>query len=134
MVTFSNAYWSGTTATAADVDTTYGFTTTDADSGTNTLDDSTATIANLVGVPVANLNAYNAVGRSLNTSIFQSGVLKDDGIVAADAFGVLAYGVAVVPDQYAFENTTIADYELIVPVNSSGVAGTQTFYFFMDVE
>ncbi|NQU78327.1 hypothetical protein HQ545_01015 [Candidatus Woesearchaeota archaeon] len=109
-------------ASTANVDSMYGWDTTDSDSATLTLDDDTATISTVTSVSVANLSA---------STVYQSGAFKDVAGLPS-AFGELAYGVSVIVDQTAFNGYTQVDYELIVPVNSS--AGTQTYYFFMDIE
>ena len=117
-------------ASVNDVDTAWSFTTTDADSATSTLTGS-ATIAQVASVPTASLNAYNSTG-SLKTDIYSSGALADTG--SPSAVTDFAFGVSIDANQRDFRNTTVVDYELIVPVNTSGVAGTQTYFFFLDIE
>lgn len=120
-------------ATAANIDTTWAFNTTDQDSGTNNFDDASRTIAQVTSVPVINLTTINSANASV-ANVYQTGVFKDDGTVAATSYGVMAFGVQVVPNIKAYDNSTTVDYELVVPVNSAGVAGTQTYYFFLDIE
>lgn len=118
-------------ATAANVDTIYGFAAADIDSGALTLDDSTPTIAGVSSVPAANLNAYTAAG-SASTSIYQSGVLADTAAPAAE--GDLAFGVSVNANERDFSNTTVTDYELIVPISDGDTAVKETYYFFLDLQ
>ncbi len=122
-----------TAAGASDPDTVFGWSSTDADSSSNVFDDSNATIAHLNNVPAANLTAHTSSGE-LDTGLYKVGVFKDDGAIAQGSFESLAYGVPVVLNQRDYTNTTIIDYELIVPVNSSGIGQTQTYYFYLDVE
>ena len=120
-------------ATGANVDTTFGWTGADADSGASTFDDTTATIAQVTSVPVVNLNAYTGAGVA-DATIFQGGVFKDDGSVIEGTFDTMAYGVSVTIDQRDYVNTTVVDYQMVVPVNSSGLGLTTTYYFFLDIE
>ena len=121
-------------ATAGNIDTTWAWNATDADSGTLTFDDTTATIAQVASVPVVNLVSYNAARSATTSTDFQAGVFKDDGSVSAAAYGTLAFGVTVRPGRYDYRNVSNIDYELIVPVSSAGVAGTQTYSFFLNIE
>jgi len=105
------------------LDTVFSWDGQDADSANNTYDDGTATIAQVSGVSIVNLTV-------LAGGPFQSGIFNDGSNSVIQDF---AFGVRVVPDSTSFNNVTV-DYQLIVPVNSSGVGGTLTYYFFLDVE
>lgn len=119
------------------VDTAWNFVTAQTDSGGNTLAN-TAIIATLNTSAVA-LRAHNNAAfdsnRSLNTSIYRSGVFTDNvSLVAAGDFNAFAFGVAVNGDEFAFDNSTAVDFEMLVPVNGSATGGTQTYTFFLDIE
>jgi len=118
-------------ATAANVDTIYGFAAADIDSGTLTLDDSTPTIAGVSTVPAANLRAHTGAG-TLSTSIYQSGVLADTAGPGAE--GDLAFGVSTNSDERDFANATVVDYELIVPISGGDTGVEETYYFFLDLQ
>ncbi|MBU0460909.1 MAG: hypothetical protein KJ597_01615 [Nanoarchaeota archaeon] len=117
-------------ATAASVDSAWSFPATDADS-TNSTFNNTAVIAHLIDVPAANLNAYTSLGIQ-NNSIYLSGIFTDQ--VSPSIILDFAFGSSVVVDQKDFRNVSPVDYELLVPVNTSGLGGTQTYYFFLDIE
>lgn len=118
------------------VDTAWSFVTAQKDSGSNTLND-TAIIATLNTSAVA-LRAHNNAAfdsnRSTNTSIYKSGVFTDNVSVSVGSFNAFAFGVAVNGDEFAFDNSTNVDFEMIVPVNGSATGGTQTYLFFLDIE
>lgn len=118
------------TATAGNVDSTWGFTTGDIDSATSTFVE-TGTIATVSSVNVVNLTAYNS-GGDLNNTIYRSGFLADTASPSAE--NDFAFGVAVNADERDFRNTTIVDYELIVPVSDGGIGTLETYYFFLDIE
>lgn len=124
-------------ATVGEVDTTWGFSTPDVDSATSTFTGAT-TIAQVASVPTVGLNAYEDTGTAecagcvLNTSIYKSGLFKDTASPANEID--FAFGVSVDADERDFKNQTLVDYELVVPVNTSGLGGTETYYFFLDVE
>ena len=121
-------------ANSSDIDTAFAWSNSDADSGANVFnDDPNVTIAQLTNVPSTNLTAHTAAG-ALDTSIYQTGVFKDDGSVSAGLFENLAYGVSITTNQKDYRNSTTIDYEMIVPVNSSGLGKTHTYYFYLDIE
>lgn len=124
-------------ASAGNADSAWGFSTADVDSATSVFT-GTATIATVTSVPAVGLRAYEDTGTAqcagcvLNTSIYKSGVFTDTASPAQEID--FAFGVAVDADERDFRNLTLVDYELIVPVNTTGVGGTETYYFFLDVE
>ena len=120
-------------ATGPNVDTVYDFNDQDTDSGTNVYNDTNTTIARILNVPAVRLNAHTPEGE-LNNTLYQSGVFKDDGSIVIGGFSAMSYGVAVNPNKVDYRNISTIDFELFVPVNSSGQGQSQTFYFFLDVE
>lgn len=127
-----------TNASAGDVDSAWGFATGHVDSATRSF---TATSANAVAqvsfVKTLALNAYTAgngtSGNStLTTQFYNSSIFSDLGTPTEEVD--FAFGVKVVPAQRDFRNQSVVDYELVVPVNNSGLAGVQTYFFFLDVE
>lgn len=122
---FSNLF----AASVGDVDSAWGFSAGDKDSATSTFN-GTATIATVASVPVANLIAFTGAGVQSNI-LYKSGLFTDSAAPTQEID--FAFGVAVDADERDFRNTTVVDYELMVPTNTTGV-GTQTYYFFLDVE
>ena len=116
-------------AAVANVDSAWGFTATDKDSATTSFT-GTATIATVTSVPIVNLLAYTGAGAPSST-LYKSGLFTDSAAPAQEFD--FAFGVAVDADERDFRNTTVVDYELIVPTNTTASVG-QTYYFFLDVE
>lgn len=126
-------------ASVGAVDSAWGFSITDKDSATSAFN-GTTTIATVASVPAANLISYNAMvafnatvwtGGNQNNTAYKSGLFTD--LASPVQEFDFAFGVAVDADKRDFRNTTVVDYELMVPVNTTG-AGTETYYFFLDVE
>jgi len=111
-------------------DTAAGWTGGDKDSAASTLA-TTNTIAQLSSVPAVALNAYTGAGAA-NATLFKSGIFKDTASPAV--YNDFAWGVPVNVDKRDFTNSTVVDYELLVPVDNNGSAGSQTYYFFLDLE
>ncbi len=121
-------------ATAAAVDSAWGFASAHADSATSSHTGSD-TIATVTAVPTINLRAFNNLTATSNFSAliaYRSGLFTDGGAAAEETS--YAFGVAVNASQRDFRNFSQVDYELVVPVNNSGVGGVQTYFFFLDVE
>jgi len=119
---------------AGDVDTVWSFATGDSDSET-TVFTGTSTISQVTSVPSLGLYGHDPGTGLQNATLFNPGAFKDDGSATAGSFGTIAFGVMVIPNAYDYKNTTVVDYELIVPVNNTGItSNTQTYYFFLDVE
>ena len=125
-------------ATGNDVDTVYGWNTTDSDSASSVYSDTSTTIAGVL-VNVANLTAYNTLNNACNVSVstlnyYYAGAFKDKATsLNQNEFNALAYGVSVRPDYCGYSKDRKVDYQLIVPVNNTGVAGVQTYYLFLDI-
>jgi hypothetical protein len=116
-------------ATVGQVDTAFGFTTGDIDSATTSYTDSN-TVATVASVPTVPLNSYTAAGVA-TSSVFDSGLLNDgSSSVEAD----FAFGVPVVINVRDFANSSIVDYELLVPVSDGATGVLETYYFFLDIE
>jgi len=125
-------------ASPADVDSAWGFPTAHADSATNTFTVSGQTVAQVSNVKAVGLNAFAPTGvgpssnATLSTQVYNSSLFADTATPTQEFD--FAFGVKVVTDQRDFRNQTDVDYELVVPVNTSGLGGTQTYFFFLDVE
>jgi hypothetical protein len=117
-------------ASAADVDTVWSFTTADIDSATSAYTE-TATIATVTSVDVLNLTAYTSTG-VLNNTLYRSGILADTASPSAE--NDFVFGVAVDDGERDFSNSTIVDYELVVPVSGGAIGTLETYYFFLDIE
>ncbi len=113
-------------ATAAQVDSAFGFTTTDTDSATDTYTGTQAISG--VSAPSTGLNAYTPAG-ALSTALYNTTLLRDGNSAAEGDF---AFGVPVVPDQKDFRNSTEVDFELLAPVSNPN--SPETYFFFLDVE
>ena len=88
-----------------------------------------ATIANTSGVMVINLNAYNVSNQSIaQNDYFKVGALKGSG--DATFRGGMLFAAPVLSGIYAFENTSIVNYEMILPTNET----THTYHFFLDMD
>ena len=116
-------------ASVGQVDTAFGFTTGDADSTTSTMTESN-TVATVASVPTAPLNSYTAAGAS-TSSVYDSGIFNDgSSSVEAD----FAFGVATSVNARDFMNSSVVDYELLVPVSAGDIGTLETYYFFLDIE
>ncbi len=118
-------------ATTAAVDSAWGFPQGHIDSATRSFTVSDQTVAQVSNVKAVGLNAFTSVG-ALGTTIYNSSIFADTAAPADEVD--FAFGTKVVLDQRDFRNQSVVDYELVVPVNTSGLAGVQTYYFFLDVE
>jgi len=114
--------------TQAGLDANWTFTTTDSDSATVAIGGNTTTISGIASVPALPLNSYSAAG-VLSTTTFLSGILVDTENVAKADY---AFGVSVSPNVRDFSNSTVVDYELVVPITDG--ATPETYYFFMDIQ
>ncbi len=132
-------------ATPASVDSAYGFPANHVDSATRVFNLSSLTVAQVTGVRAAPLVAFTGPnetlgnvcinktdGCALSAILYNSSVFADTASPAQEFD--FAFGVKVVPNQRDFRNQTPVDYELMVPVNTSGLGGVQTYFFFLDVE
>jgi len=124
-------------ASGYDVDTVYGWNTSDVDSASSVYEDVSSAISGVV-VWTANLTSYEPIDSKCNESVsteryYHAGVFTDDGSIEQNNFEALAYGVTVTPDKCSYNKDIQVDYELIVPVNNTGVEGTQTYYIYMDI-
>lgn len=125
-------------ATTAAVDTAWGFPTGHVDSATRTFTVSDQTVAQVSNVKAVGLRAFTFTGnvtsgnQTLSTQIYNSSVFAD--VVSPATQSDFAFGVKVVPEQRDFSNFSLVDYELVVPVNTTGLSGVQTYFFFLDVE
>lgn len=125
-------------ATTAAVDSAWGFPAGHVDSTTRTFTVSDQTVAQVSNVKAVGLRAFTFTGnvtsgnQTLSSQIYNSSIFADTAAPAEEID--FAFGVKVVPEQRDFQNFSLVDYELIVPVNTTGLAGVQTYYFFLDVE
>ncbi len=117
-------------ATAANVDSTWGFVAGDVDSATSVFIGSSI-IATVGSVPSVGLNAHDS-DNTLNTSLYNSGLLADTASPSVE--NDFVFGVSVEADELAFDNLTTIDYELIVPVSDGGTGILETYYLFLDIE
>ncbi|MBU0470148.1 MAG: hypothetical protein KJ984_01605 [Nanoarchaeota archaeon] len=115
------------TGTSAGVDSVWSFTTTDVDSATLSHLNAT-TVSGISITEAAALNSYTDVGIS-TAGVYNSSILSDGSVGAKGNF---AFGVAVTPNQRDFSNSTVIDYELVVPIGDG--ATLETYYFFMDIQ
>ena len=118
-------------ATTAAVDSAWGNPQGHVDSATRTFTVSDQTVAQVSNVKAVGLNAYTP-GNVLSTQIYNSSIFADTAAPASTLD--FAFGTKVVLDQRDFRNQSVVDYELVVPVNTTGLGGIQTYYFFLDVE
>lgn len=124
-------------ATTAALDSVWGFPQGHVDSATRSFTVSDQTVAQVSNVKAIGLNAYTAgngtSGNStLSTRIYNSSIFADTA-TPVSTFD-FAFGTKVVLEQRDFRNQSIVDYELVVPVNNSGLGGQQTYFFFLDIE
>jgi len=125
-------------ATTTSVDSAWGFPQGHVDSATRTFTVSDQTVAQVSNVKAVALNAYSpgfgfpGNASTLTTNVYNSSIFADN-VTPVSTFD-FAFGTKVVLDQRDFRNQTTVDYELVVPVNTSGLGGVQTYYFFLDVE
>ncbi|MDP3698495.1 MAG: hypothetical protein Q8R47_02815 [Nanoarchaeota archaeon] len=124
-------------ATTAAVDSVWGFPQGHVDSATRTFTVSDQTVAQVSNVKAVGLFAYTAgngtSGNStLNSQIYNSSIFADTA-TPVSTFD-FAFGTKVVLEQRDFRNQSVIDYELVVPVNTTGLGGVQTYFFFLDVE
>src|SRR3989344_1962390 len=126
-------------ATATSVDTAWGFPQGHVDSATRTFTVSDQTVAQVSNVKAVGLRAFTfnpanttSGNQTLSSQIYNSSIFADTATPTTQSD--FAFGVKVVPEQRDFRNSSIVDYELVVPVNTTGLGGTQTYYFFLDVE
>lgn len=142
-----------TVATAANVvslDTALGWSSSDVDSANATFDDGllsfgadsalTANLTSYQSPPGSTFFAGEKVSNVYKTSIFNNG-----STVSLEMF---TFGARITPSgekgggngfagNRAFDNSTIVDYEMIVPTNGTNIAdgtrGVNTYYFWLEV-
>ena len=125
-------------ATTATVDSAWGFPQGHIDSATRTFTVSDQTVAQVSNVKAVGLNAFVPTGvgpdgnATLSTQVYNSSIFADTASPASTVD--FAFGTKVVLNQRDFKNQSFVDYELVVPVNTTGLGGVQTYYFFLDVE
>ncbi len=128
-------------ANLTDVDVAFNWTASDADSGSNVFNDGKTTISQLSAINTSNLTAYVKSGSSCTDSmIWPSGTFKATSTaIAPDYIGLLAFGSPInatgMCDYRGNNSNTTVDYELVVPINNSGIATRlSTYFFFLDIE
>jgi len=124
-------------ATTAAVDSAWGNPQGHVDSATNTFTVSDQTVAQVSNVKAVGLNSYTAGNgtsgnATLSAQVYNSSIFADTAAPASTLD--FAFGTKVVLDQRDFRNQSVVDYELVVPVNTTGLGGVQTYFFFLDVE
>ena len=124
-------------ATTAALDSVWGFPQGHVDSATRTFTVNDQTVAHVSNVKAVGLNTYTAGNgtsgnATVTTGVYNSSIFADTASPAS-TFD-FAFGTKVVPEQRDFRNQSVVDYELVVPVNTSGLGGVQTYFFFLDVE
>jgi len=126
-------------ATTAAVDSAWGFPTGHVDSVTRTFTVSDLTVAQVSNVKAVGLRSFTfdpanltSGNQTLTTQTYNSSIFADTASPTEEVD--FAFGVKVVPEQRDFRNFSLVDYQLIVPVNTTGLAGVQTYFFFLDVE
>ncbi len=119
-------------ATTVAVDSAWGFPQGHIDSATRTFTlTSPNAVAQVSNVKAVGLRAFTA-GGILSTALYNSSIFADTAAPTEEVD--FAFGTKVALNQRDFRNQSIVDYELIVPINTSGLAGLQTYYFFLDIE
>ena len=120
--------------TAANVDGAWGFPTGHIDSAQSTYagQDTIAQVSNVKTLALRAFNNLTGVSNFSALITYRSGLFSDGG--AATEETSYAFGVSVNASQRDFRNDSQVDYELVVPVNTSGLGGVQTYFFFLDVE
>ena len=122
-------------ATPSGVDAAWGVPAGHVDSATSSHTGSN-TIAQVENVKTIALRAFNNLTATSNFSAliaYSSGLFQDLAINSSEETAY-AFGVSVNISQRDFRNNSQVDYELVVPVNTSGLSGVQTYFFFLDVE
>jgi hypothetical protein len=123
----SFGFTSGTTANGTHINTAWGFTATDADSGNNTF---TSMNCNLALAQATITNTGNVTHKG--SSNFTTCVIRS-GIVASGNTGLLAFCTNVKP---AANGTNYlgnaANYEIMVPTNNT-IGATETYFFYAEL-
>jgi hypothetical protein len=116
--------WAAVAATTAGVvDTTWGFTTTDPDSATNTLTQGSCAIT-IGGVALSTVGNFTGIGTNFETCAV------DDG--ATTHMSDFAFCVNITTNGTLFNNQT-GNYQLIMPTNNTA-GTTSTDYFWLDLK
>ncbi|MDD5340373.1 MAG: hypothetical protein PHV13_03925 [Candidatus ainarchaeum sp.] len=120
-------FTSAATATGANINTAWGFTATDADSGNNTYRSSNCNIS------FAQANITNTGNVSLQgSSNFNNCVIRS-GTVAAGTTGFLAFCTNLQPRSSGLNYAgQPANYEIMVATNNAPGA-TETYYFYAEL-
>lgn len=121
----SYAFGTATTSTAAQVDTDWGFTSSDADSSNNTYTTTCGSALNLGQSSVAGTTAAASIQ---GFSTFKSCAVND-GTAGAKAH--YAFCTQLQSSGTNFNNQTV-NYEVMVPTNNAGGA-TETYYFYLEL-
>ncbi len=122
---------------ASDVDLTWNFSTGESDSATSFFVDGNATIFNIANVSTFNLSSYGYSGGVCTTqtnATYRTGLFSNSSPGSLGNFGAFAFGTSVVANKCAYDNLTLIDYELLVPINHSAKNITQTYYFYLKVK
>ncbi len=126
-----------TRGNASDVDLTWNFSTGESDSATSFFVDGNATIFNIANVSTFNLSSYGYSGGVCTTqtnATYRTGIFTNGTPGSLGNFGAFAFGTTISANNCAYDNRTLIDYELLVPVNQSKKNITQTYYFYLKLK
>ncbi|GEM_PF-2873561 len=129
-------------ASAADL--ALGWAATDSDSFNSAFTSST-TMAQVAGVNKTGLNVISLMSDGMCNSTTIGGVTNgrftwptgvfNTSAASAVSNTTLVFGAPInATGMCDFKNSTVVNYELMVPVNNSGVLRLSTYFFFLDVE
>ena len=116
---------SATTATAGGVDTAWTFSTTDADSATNTY---TATCGTALTFAQSTVAGTTAAADLMGSSSFLSCAVDDGGAAETN----YAFCTQIQSAGTNYNNATV-NYELMVPT-TAGASATETYFFYLELD
>ncbi len=115
------------TATGANINTAWGFTANDADSGNNTYRSSNCNL-NFTQAAVTNTGNVSLQG----SSNFNSCVIRS-GVIAAGTTGLVAFCTTIQPSATGLNYLGVpANYEILVATNNTAGA-TETYFFYAEL-
>jgi hypothetical protein len=124
----SLGFTGATTATGDNINTAWGFTATDADSGNNTYRSSNCSF-NFSQATVTNTSNVSLQG----SSNFNSCVIKSSGTIAAGTTGFMAFCTRIQPRSTGLNyKGQPANYEIMVATNNTALA-TETYFFYAEL-